>query len=180
MTSILKLYKTFLFRHPYLSQSLQTGLLMGAGDIIAQTVVEKQPLKELNYKRTIQFFSVGTFFVGPALTVWYGVLHKYVGSGGKSVALKKVALDQVCFAPVCLVAVLGCIKTLQGNTFEQTKREIKNTYCDILIANYKLWPMVQVVNFYFVPLHYQVLLVQIVALLWNTYLSYKTRPTKVD
>lgn len=34
-----------------------------------------------------------------------------------------------------------------------------------------LWPMAQFINFTFVPLQYQVIYVQCIALLWNSYLS---------
>ena len=40
-----------------------------------------------------------------------------------------------------------------------------------LIANYKIWPAFQLINFNFVPANYRSLGTNIVSLGWNTYLS---------
>lgn len=61
--SIFKLYQQALVRRPYLVQAVQTGALMGAGDLISQTLIEKKSLKQVDYIRTIKFSSIG-FFVG--------------------------------------------------------------------------------------------------------------------
>jgi FtsH-binding integral membrane protein len=42
----------------------------------------------------------------------------------------------------------------------------------VLVANWGLWTPAQIVNFRFVPGKFQVLYSNVVALLWNVYLSY--------
>ncbi|XP_048005266.1 protein Mpv17 [Leguminivora glycinivorella] len=169
-----KLYQNALARRPYLMQAIQSGALMGAGDVISQTLIEKKTLKDLDYRRTCQFASIGLFVGGPALRVWYGVLQKYIGKEGKTVAIKKVFVDQAIFAPTFLFLILATVGTMQGKNWETVKSEIRRDYFDVLKTNYLIWPWVQLVNFYYVPLQYQVLIVQTVALFWNTYLSWKT------
>ncbi|XP_041974486.1 protein Mpv17 [Aricia agestis] len=175
--NIFNFYHQLLHKHPILMQAVQTGLLMGTGDIISQTLIEKRTREQFDFKRTAQFSSIGFFALGPSLRMWYGTLNKYVGSSGKTVALKKVCFDQVIFAPTCLFFILLSVGLMQGKDIDRIKSEMQNNYPDVLITNYYVWPFVQLLNFYFVPLHYQVLLVQTVALFWNTYLSWKTNKT---
>ncbi|XP_059049256.1 protein Mpv17-like [Achroia grisella] len=172
--NIFKLYQQALARRPYLVQAVQTGALMGAGDLISQTVIEKKIIKEIDYKRTLQFSSIGLFVGGPALRLWYGLLNQHIGSSGKSVAIKKVFIDQLVFAPAFLFLILSGVGTMQGKSWNNVKKDIHANYYDVLKTNYYVWPWVQIVNFYYIPLQYQVLLVQVVALFWNTYLSWKT------
>lgn len=60
---ILQLYQKYLHKHPYLVQAIQTGALMGAGDYISQTLVEKKSVKNVDVVRTLRFSSIG-FFAG--------------------------------------------------------------------------------------------------------------------
>lgn len=63
MSGLFSKYQAFLTKHPVLTQMIQTGLLVGSGDIIAQTVVEKRTIRTYNPIRTVQFASVGFFIV---------------------------------------------------------------------------------------------------------------------
>lgn len=76
---------------------------------------------------------------------------------------------------------MGSIGLLQGSKPNDVLKKLQRDYPDIIVANYKIWPAVQLLNFYFVPLNYQVVLVQIIAVAWNTYISFKTSsPTSVE
>lgn len=56
-------YKRALQKHPLLMQSLQTGALMGTGDLLAQVLVEKKRQGQLNLRRTLQFVGMGLVIV---------------------------------------------------------------------------------------------------------------------
>lgn len=88
--------------------------------------------------------------------------------------VQKVFVDQFVFAPVFLAALLSLIGYSQHQDIDKVKEKMKNDYVDILKSNYAVWPWVQLINFRFVPLNYQVLLTQSVAVLWNIYFSWRT------
>ena len=52
------------------------------------------------------------------------------------------------------------------------KEKLSKSYIPGLKANYMVWPLVQSINFKFVPLDLRVLVVNIVSLGWNCFLSY--------
>lgn len=172
MRNIYKIYQKALKRYPVATQAVQAGILMGLGDQIAQNFIDNSEI--IDYVRTMKFAGIGLFISGPATRTWYGILDKYIGSKGYSIAMKKVACDQLLFAPTFIAVLLVTIGICQGKDIEKLKVKMRNEYSDILVTNYKVWPMVQLVNFSFIPLHYQALVVQSVALLWNSYISYRT------
>ncbi|XP_054014112.1 protein Mpv17 [Hylaeus anthracinus] len=174
MSHIIKIYQRLTSKYPLIVQATQAGTLMALGDQIAQNLVEQRKIKDLDFVRTAQFGSIGFFIAGPVTRTWYGILDKYIGSKGGVVVLKKVCYDQIFFAPSFLLVLLSVIGMFKENSAENVKTKLKNEYPDILKNNYKVWPAVQLFNFYFIPLQYQVLTVQSVALLWNTYISYRT------
>ncbi|XP_043211962.1 protein Mpv17-like [Amphibalanus amphitrite] len=174
------LYSRLLQRHPVIVQSVQAGALMGVGDLLAQTAVERKRPSEIDLPRVGRFFGIGLCLVGPGLRLWYGALDRYVGSRGARIVIRKVALDQGVFAPIFLGNFLVVLGAMQGRNWSQIKLKMKQEYSDILFNNWKLWPAAQLVNFYFIPLHHQVLFVQTIAIFWNTYLAWKANSSTIS
>lgn len=56
-------YNNLLKRKPILVGAVQAGVLMGAGDFVAQYVIEGTPLNRVDYIRSAKFFCLGLFFV---------------------------------------------------------------------------------------------------------------------
>ncbi|KAK3907694.1 Protein Mpv17 [Frankliniella fusca] len=180
MRTLLRLYQNAVQRYPMSAQAAQTGLLMTTGDIVAQTVIDKRGLHDLDVGRIARFGAIGACLVGPSLHTWYGFMERHIGAAGVNALVKKVCADQLIFAPSFIVVLLSTIGLSQGKSVEQVKEQLTATYPDVLINNYKLWPAVQLFNFWLTPLQYRVVVVQLVAIFWNTYLSWKTNPNQGD
>lgn len=110
----------------------------------------------------------------PCLHKWYMFLERRLPTT-KYKQLTKVALDQGCFAPCFIVVFLSAFGVVQQHNINVIKEDIEQNYLDILAVNYTIWPFAQAINFSLIPLRFQVLFVQIIALFWNTYLSWKTQ-----
>lgn len=52
------------------------------------------------------------------------------------------------------------------------KDKLESTYWTALTKNWMVWPFVQAINFTIVPLHHRVLVVNVISLGWNCYLSF--------
>ncbi|XP_015443601.2 protein Mpv17 isoform X1 [Pteropus alecto] len=166
-------YQRALSAHPWKVQFLTAGSLMGLGDVISQQLVERRGLKEHQIGRTLTMASLGCGFVGPVVGGWYRVLDRLIPGTTKVDALKKMLLDQGAFAPCFLGCFLPLIGTLNGLSAQDNWAKLQQDYPDALLTNYCLWPAVQLANFYLVPLHYRLAIVQCVAVIWNSYLSWK-------
>lgn len=110
-------------------------------------------------------------FIGPALHVWYGTLARVFATTGTMSAFGRLAMDQLLFAPVFIGSIISLIMYMEGQG-EQVPSKIKNDLFTIVKSNWVLWVPFQFINFRFVPQHLQVLASNVVALAWNTYISW--------
>ncbi|XP_069106456.1 uncharacterized protein [Argopecten irradians] len=166
----LRFYLRVLEKFPMATMSVTTGTLMAAGDGVAQLAVEKKQ-EPYDFKRTGRFLGFGLFIGGPMFRLWYLGLDKAF-KGTTLGPLKMLACDQLLWAPSFLTFFLGTMGALRGDSTQQIKEKISNDIWPVLVTNWKIWPAVQLVNFYLVPLQHRVLVVNFVALGWNTYMAW--------
>lgn len=151
------------------TMSFTTGILMGAGDSIAQTCIEKK--KKYDYIRTVRFVGFGFAVGGPVFRTWYVGIDKFF-KGSTLAPVKMMLCDQLLFAPSFLTFFLTSMGLLRGDEPSVILKKYKEDIIPVLITNWKIWPAVQLLNFYCVPVQHRVLVVNFVALGWNTYLAW--------
>ncbi|CDS04063.1 hypothetical protein LRAMOSA07018 [Lichtheimia ramosa] len=167
-----KLYNKLLTRQPILVQSITTAFLFATGDVVAQQYVERKGIKNHDVVRTMRMTAFGGCFAGPVLGNWYRFLELNVkGSTPIQALVKKVAMDQFLCAPVFIGIFFSAQGLLEGKSVNEIKEKLQQGYTTAVLANYKLWPAVQLVNFYVVPLYYRLAVTNLVSIGWNAYLS---------
>ncbi|XP_076908542.1 uncharacterized protein LOC143565463 [Bidens hawaiensis] len=191
MLKLWRWYQKCLAVHPVKTQVISSGLIWGFGDIAAQTVthataVNKNPNlipeedKELhiNWRRVATTSLFGMAFVGPVGHFWYEGLDrflkfklKYPPKSVRFVATK-VALDGIIFGPVDLLVFFSYMGFAAGKSANQVKEDVKRDFLPALVLEGGIWPMVQVANFRFIPVQYQLLYVNSFCLLDSCFLSW--------
>jgi len=163
-------------KYPLAVQSVQTGVLCGAGDLISQTLIEKKRINSVDGWRSLKFAAIGSLWIAPLIRFWYIRLEAMFGSSvGLASTLKKVATDQLVMAPFMSFGIINLVAFSQGKRkIEDFRAQLEEQYVEVLINGWRLWPAAQIVNFYFVPFLLRPLYVNVVALFWNTYLAWRT------
>ncbi|CAH7674884.1 hypothetical protein PPACK8108_LOCUS9818, partial [Phakopsora pachyrhizi] len=86
--------------------------------------------------------------------------------------LKMVATDQLVMAPISLIIFLGFMGFTEGLRLEEIYERIDRLFYKLLIANWKCWPIIQLINFRFMPLKLRVPFGACCGIVWTIFLSY--------
>ncbi|XP_058224049.1 uncharacterized protein LOC131333502 isoform X1 [Rhododendron vialii] len=189
MLKVWKWYQNCLAVHPVKTQIISSGLIWGCGDIAAQTVThytaqkrrqisdEDEELK-INWRRVATTSLFGFGFVGPVGHFWYEGLDQVMKSRlhlqPKSMRFvaSKVALDGIIFGPLDLLVFFSYMGFSSGKSATQVKEDVKRDFIPAFVLEGGIWPLLQVANFRFVPVRYQLLYVNLFCLLDSCFLSW--------
>ena len=149
------------------------------GDALAQQGVERKGLLRHDMTRTVRmaFYGGGmdiirllfsslsiahsmcTVVFGPVATKWFQFLQNQISLTSSSKTLMAcVATDQLVCAPTMIGVFLSSMSLLERS---DPSEKLQRTYWEALCTNWCIWPILQGVNFYLVPLQYRVLVVNV-------------------
>ncbi|KAL0579812.1 hypothetical protein V5O48_002223 [Marasmius crinis-equi] len=115
--------------------------------------------------------------MSPLIGRWNAFLEQRfpLRTSGGSVSLKalfkRVASDQLFMAPIGLTLFLGTMGVMEGRNTRQIRQKYSDLFAPALITNWQVWPMVQLVNFRYMPLPYRVPFQTTCGVFWTLYLS---------
>ncbi|EGG11539.1 uncharacterized protein MELLADRAFT_115298 [Melampsora larici-populina 98AG31] len=87
---------------------------------------------------------------------------------------KRLMLDQLIMAPLFVFVFISFTAWLEGLSMTEIKLRLDDLYWHILTANWKIWPLIQIINFNFMPLQYRVPWQSSCGIVWTVFLSLST------
>uniref|UniRef100_A0A1I7SA39 Mitochondrial inner membrane protein Mpv17 n=1 Tax=Bursaphelenchus xylophilus TaxID=6326 RepID=A0A1I7SA39_BURXY len=157
----------------FVKQILGAGALASTSSCLSQTFIEKND--EIDYQRVLNFGLVTMAIVGPIQFHWFRFLSRFIEGTSFKTGFKRMVVDQLIAAPLLTSLFLFNIQLLESKSIDTSINRTRNVLGAVMTNNYKLWPMVQLINMSVVPLEYRIIFLQFVGLFWNCYISYMTK-----
>lgn len=194
-----KLHNIFLSK-PMLANSLTGFIIFTSGDIISQYIQNNQlynynnnnnHLNKGNYSnstfleqilsiditRSIKTGTLGIFMNGIMLHYWYRSLDLLFGNSMKrmSSVVLKVVLDQLVYAPFSIGVFFSVASYGKGGNLNSMylnlKEKTEESFIDTWAADCMVWPLVNFLNFRYIPIYMRPTFVGFAQLMWQTYMS---------
>jgi protein Mpv17 len=92
----------------------------------------------------------------------------------------KVVVNQAVFTPINNSYFFGMQSFLSGDSMEKVWERIRRTVPTSMINSLKLWPAVTAFSFTFIDAQYRSIFAGVIAIGWQTYLSYLNRKAEIE
>ncbi|CAN1162031.1 Protein Mpv17 [Linum perenne] len=172
MSTLWKWFQRCMAVHPVKTQMISSGLISGAGDFAAQSITHSDYLMMIDWKRV-----ASTSLFGLVVTAMWNLKDRFIRSKfSRPNSLRfigaKVVIDALVFSPLDLLMFFSYMGVANGKSMATIRGDVKRDFVPALVMEGGLWPVVQVANFRFVAVKYQLLYVNVFCLLDSCFLSW--------
>ncbi|KAI8250775.1 dihydroorotate dehydrogenase [Colletotrichum sp. SAR11_239] len=162
-------------KRPLTTQFISSLVIYFCADLSAQNMSGN----EYNPERTARSLIIGALSSIPSYK-WFIFLSQNFNYTSRLLSLAtKVVVNQVCFTPIFNSYFFGMQAFLAGDNFEQIIERIRRTVPVSIVNSCKLWPAVTAFSFSFIPMEYRSVFSGVIAVGWQTYLSFLNRQAEV-
>ena len=180
-------YDNQMKKRPIITKMWSCFFIGAFGDMLSQLLLSKGG--SISGFKMVTYGLSQVIYFAPVIHYWFQAVEDFgnlpVFSNGPNFikVLSMTIFDQTIGATLVLsgfFTFFTCWSALIGGTFLSTGlpallaqgfAKVRADLPATLVANWKLWPVANFINFRFVPLNYRVIFTNIVAIFWNIYLS---------
>ncbi|KAB8075428.1 hypothetical protein BDV29DRAFT_107475 [Aspergillus leporis] len=178
---------------PIAKATLQAALINAGSNVLAQSIQSYRDAKpfELDLQTLFQFTTCA-FVTSPLTFLWLEALESALPGFDEKPrpkaltekddkpkqkklnvknTLAKIVIDQVIGGAWATVLFSMTMGLLRGQEYGVIVDQVRNEFWPLLIAGFKLWPLVSILNFTVVPADKRLLVGSIFGVIWGVYLS---------
>lgn len=174
---------------PLRTQSLTAAFISLVGDVLSQILESKMGVGgapfALNFTRLGAFTVAGAIFTGVFVHVFYERLWE-MGRWQERRGIPKVLqilsqniVDQTIGVALFFPAYFyvyeyaEALVGLRAPSIAAATAKMQSEMISVLVAQYRVWPLANLINFWLIPEHLRVAVSNIIAVFWNAYLCAK-------
>ncbi|GAB4850869.1 hypothetical protein Ancab_030170 [Ancistrocladus abbreviatus] len=160
--------------HPLRTKAITAGVLAGCSDFTAQRV---SGVKKLHFRRLFLIMLYGLLYSGPFGHFFHKLMDRiFEGKKGNTTVAMKVIVEQLSASPwntILFMTYYGLI--VEGRPWPLVKNKLQRDYPSIQLTAWRFWPIVNWVNYQYMPPQLRVLFDSFIAACWGIFLNLKAK-----
>ncbi|KAH8750781.1 Mpv17/PMP22 family protein [Diaporthe sp. PMI_573] len=158
-------------KRPWITQICTSLTIYFCADLSAQRINGK----DYDVERTGRSLVIGGISSIPSFE-WFMWLSRNFNYSSRILSIgTKIIINQSIFTPLFNTYFFGMQAFLAGDSFVEIWERVRRTVPVSIINSVKLWPIVTAINFTYVPLEYRSVFAGVIAVGWQTYLTWLNR-----
>ncbi|XP_072383007.1 mpv17-like protein isoform X1 [Diabrotica undecimpunctata] len=164
-------FSAFTSKHPVIRGMLSYGIIWPTSCIIQQTIAGKT-WENYDWLHALRFSLYGGLFTAPTLYGWIRISTIVWPKSTLKSSITKAVTEQFTYGPLALICFFFGMSLLEGKSVEDAKQQVKDKFFPTWKVGVCVWPVLQTVNFCYIPEKNRVPFVSACSLLWCCFLAY--------
>ncbi|XP_074031240.1 mpv17-like protein [Leptinotarsa decemlineata] len=161
-----------LTRHyPVVRGMISYGMIWPTSCIIQQTIAGKT-LENYDWMQALRYSLYGCFITAPTLYAWIRISSVLWPGTNLKTSITKAIVEQFTYGPVALASFFFGMTLLEGKGVTEAKNAIETKMFSTWKVGACVWPVVQTINFCYIPEKNRVPFVSVCSLVWCCFLAY--------
>lgn len=171
MVVIFSRFAAFTVRHPVVRGMISYGTLWPTSCLIQQTMLGKT-IDNYDWMQALRFSLYGGLFTAPTLYAWIRLSTKLWPVTSFRTSVMKALVEQLTYGPAALICFFFGMSLLEGKSIEDAKKVVESKFLPTWKVCACFWPVLQTINFRYIPEHNRVPFVSACSLVWCCFLAY--------
>jgi len=165
ISRLVKNYNNLLIKYPLRTKCITSSIIMCSADVTVQT--QKKSLQDVNFLNSLKYGIIcGGLQKAPFMHFFYNISDKWR-------LWKQLLFCSLIIDPINYSCAMMCNSVIYGGNIKNGLSVIQKNFWSVYVTGLQIWPGIQFITFYYIPLHWRVIYFNSMSYIWNVWLTYK-------